>query len=405
MKFNMIEIYADLHIHIGKSEKGKPIKITAAKSLNLANIAKECADRKGINIVGIIDCASPYVIQDIENFLASGKAHEIPNGGIIYKNKVCIILGSEIETSEVNEQGKIGSAHNLCYFPTLNDIKSFSKEMSTHIKNITLSSQRADISAYELIDIVERYNGILIPAHVFTPHKGFYGNCTDRLSKIFKEKFNKIPAIELGLSSDSSLADTISELENKTFITNSDAHSLPKIAREYNKLLLEDISFKELVMALRNEGGRKILANYGLDPKLGKYHRTFCEKCGKRVEGKAPVLFCPNCDSSNITIGVFDRIEQIKDKEESISPSFRPPYVYQIPLTFIPGVGTKTINKLLDKFNTEMNILHNSSKEDIEKVVGKKIGNIIDDARTGNIDIQVGGGGIYGKISIDGDKK
>ena len=109
--------------------------------------------------------------------------------------------------------------------------------MSTHISNITLSSQRADISAYDLIDIVEKYNGVLIPAHAFTPHKSFYGNCTDRLEKIFKEKYDRIPAIELGLSSDTFLADTISELENKSFITNSDAHSLPKIAREYNKML------------------------------------------------------------------------------------------------------------------------------------------------------------------------
>jgi len=118
-------------------------------------------------------------------------------GGIIYKDKVCIILGSEIETSEKNEEGKTGSAHNLCYFPFLEDIKGFSKEMSRHIKNMTLSSQRADISAYELIDIVEKYNGVLIPAHAFTPHKSFYGNCTSRLERIFKEKYNKLPAIEL----------------------------------------------------------------------------------------------------------------------------------------------------------------------------------------------------------------
>ena len=67
----MNEVFADLHVHIGRSENGKPIKITAAMSLNFANIAKECADRKGINIVGIIDCASPYVIEDIERFLSS----------------------------------------------------------------------------------------------------------------------------------------------------------------------------------------------------------------------------------------------------------------------------------------------------------------------------------------------
>ena len=396
----MNEIFADLHVHIGRSENGKPIKITAARSLNFANIAKECVDRKGISVVGIIDCASPYVIEDIENFLATGEAYEIADGGIIYKDKVCIILGSEIETSEINDQGKTGSAHNLCYFPSLKDIKAFSKEMSTHIKNITLSSQRANISAYELIDIVEKYNGVLIPAHAFTPHKSFYGNCTDRLSKIFKEKFERVPAIELGLSSDTFLADTISELETKTFLTNSDAHSLPKIAREYNKILVNDISFKELMMSIKNEGGRKIIANYGLDPKLGKYHRTYCEKCDKRIEGEAPVLHCPDCDSSNITMGVFDRIEVIKDKKETKSPDFRPPYIYQIPLTFIPGVGPKVIEKLLGNFETEMNVLHKMSRDDIEGVVGAKVANAISNACSGNVNIQAGGGGVYGKISV-----
>ncbi len=397
----MYEVFADLHIHIGRSENNKPIKITAAKSLNFANIAKECRDRKGINIAGIIDCASPYVIEDIETFLKTGEAYEIKDGGIIYKDKVCIILGSEIETSETGINGNCGSAHNICFFPHLKDIKGFSNEMSKHIKNITLSSQRADISAYDLIDIVEKYNGILIPAHCFTPHKSFYGNCTDRLEKIFKEKYNKVLAIELGLSSDTNLADNISELEGKTFLTNSDAHSLPKIAREYNKLLVEDISFKELLKAIKNEDGRRIVTNYGLDPKLGKYHRTYCEVCEKNIPGIAPVTKCNTCDSKNITMGVYDRIQIIKDKKESKSPENRPEYVYQIPLSFIPGLGNKTIEKMLDHFETEMNILHKLSFDDLEAVIGEKNARNIINAREGKIKVQEGGGGVYGKIGAE----
>ena len=67
----MYEVFADLHVHIGRSENNKPIKITAARSLNFANIAKECRGRKGIDIVGIIDCASPYVIEATERFKRS----------------------------------------------------------------------------------------------------------------------------------------------------------------------------------------------------------------------------------------------------------------------------------------------------------------------------------------------
>ena len=377
----MYEVFADLHVHIGRSKNNKPIKITAARSLNFDNIAFECANRKGIQIVGIIDCASPYVIADIEEFLQTGEAFELEDGGILYQDKVCIILGSEIETSEITEDGKTGSAHNLCYFPKLEDIKAFSREMEQHISNITLSSQRANISAYDLIKIVQRYHGVLVPAHVFTPHKSFYGNCTRRLERIFKEYYKDIPAIELGLSSDTYLADKISELENKTFLTNSDAHSLPKIGREYNKLLLNDISYKEFLMALKNDSGRKVITNYGLDPKLGKYHRTYCEDCEKNIEQEAPVIKCDTCDSKHITMGVLDRIEMIKDKTETKSPENRPEYVYQIPLSFIPGLGNKTLEKLLDTFKTEMNILHKASKDDLEGVISHDLAQSIINAR------------------------
>ncbi len=394
----MEEIFADLHVHIGRSKNGKPIKITAARSLNFENIAKECAERKGINVVGIIDCASPYVIEDIEEFLKTGDAYEIEDGGIIYKDKVCILLGSEVETSEVSRNGKCGAAHNVCFFPHLSDIKAFSEEMSHHIKNITLSTQRSDISGYELIDIVEKYNGILIPAHCFTPFKSYYGNCVDRMKNIFKEKFDKIFAIELGLSADTYLADMITELENKTFVTNSDAHSLPKIAREYNKMQVADISFKEIVKALKNEDGRKVICNYGLDPKLGKYHRTFCDDCNKVIETKYPVEVCPYCGSKKVTFGVFDRIELIKDKAESKSPKNRPPYIYQVPLSFIPGLGAKMIDKLLENFGTEMTILHKLSRDDIEAVVGEKVADAVIASREGKLQIHAGGGGKYGKV-------
>ena len=97
-------------------------------------------------------------------------------------------------------------------------------------------------------------------------------------------------------------------------------------------------------------------------------------------------------------MGVYDRIEIIKDKNETKSPEIRPEYVYQYPLTFIPGVGGKTIDKLLEHFGTEMTILHKLSDDDIEAVVGSKIAQNIIKARDGKMHIVEGGGGVYGKV-------
>ena len=95
---------------------------------------------------------------------------------------------------------------------------------------------------------------------------------------------------------------------------------------------------------------------------------------------------------------MFDRIELIKDKAESKSPKNRPPYIYQVPLSFIPGLGAKTIDKLLENFGTEMTILHKLSRDDIEAVVGEKVADAVIASREGKLQIHAGGGGKYGKV-------
>lgn len=398
-----MEVYADFHIHVGRSNSGKPIKITGSKELKFENIIEEAANNKGLHMIGIIDCSSPYVIEDIIEYLEKGVAYEQKEGGIIYKDKMCIILGAEVETEEKREDGKKGLAHNLCYFPYLKNMVAFSEEMSGYIKNITLSTQHARLSGYQLIDIVEKHNGILIPAHIFTPHKSYYGHCTDRLKKIFKEKFEKIHAVELGLSADTDYADRIMELSDKKFFTNSDAHSLPKIAREYNTLELEDISFasfKKLVESkqMPEKGSDKnyIVCNNGMNSRLGKYNSTYCDGCEALSqisdEGK-----CIKCNSKKIVKGVEDRVIEISDGE-SVSPKLRPEYKYQIPLEYIPKIGKKTKEKMLEMYETEMNILNKVSLDRIEKDFGKIIRDNIAKVRKGKIEINHGGGGNYGSI-------
>lgn len=205
----------------------------------------------------------------------------------------------------------------------------------------------------------------------------------------------------MGLSADTEIADKISELEAKSFLTNSDAHSLEKIAREYNKLEVEDISFNSLFNSIKNTMNNPnikniIKANYGMDPKLGKYHKTFCDNCNQVSDIENGI--CKICGSKKITYGVFNRVEDIKDKEKSKSPKLRQKYIYQIPLEFVPGLGKKTILKLYEKFGTEMDILHKINYDTIEAEMGKKIADILNDLKNGKYVLQEGGAGHYGKV-------
>ena len=391
----MKKYFMDLHVHIGRSNSGVPIKITASRDLTLANIARECKYRKGIDIVGIIDCASPEVINDISQLMNSGEMKPLKEGGLIYQDRVTIILGAEIETQEKDG----GSSHHLAYFPYLEDIKEFSKILSSLVTNVNLSSQNCGIRAEEAFKIVNQQGGILIPAHAFTPHKSVYGNCVRRMGEMFsKSTLKKIPAIELGLSADTEIADRLKELAPYTFLTNSDAHSLPKIGREYNIIELEKANFKEILLALQRKEGRKVTANYGLDPKLGKYHRTFCEICGYITTSPPPIYKCEKCGSDKVVKGVFDRIVEIGDNLPSFSPSHRPPYFHQIPLEFVPGVGKKTLEKLFNYYGTEMHILHQASYQEISQIVGFEIAQNIILAREGQLKLSPGGGGRYGKV-------
>lgn len=398
----MQRYYADLHIHIGRTSAGRPVKITAARDLTFGNIAKECATRKGIDIAGIVDCGSPAVMRDIDAMAASGEMVELPGGGLRYGEKTTVLLGCELET--VEEDGC--PSHHVSYFATREQLGVFVGFLQRLVTNLELSSQRCRVPARKLLRMARTAGGLFVPAHAFTPHKSPYGSCVRRLSEMFRESVPGsagvspvygLAAIELGLSADSYLADRIAELSSLTFLSNSDAHSLPKIAREYNLMWLEEPTFAEVVMALRREQGRKVIANYGLDPRLGKYHRTFCLQCEQIVHAPPPALNCPVCGGDRIVKGVLDRIAEIADYAEPRPPAHRPPYHYQVPLQFLPGLGAVAMGKLLNRFGTEMRVLHETKPEELEMVVGKKLSDLIVQARAGTLPLLAGGGGRYGK--------
>lgn len=387
--------FVDLHVHIGRTITGFPVKVTAARSQTIPGVLREAAVNKGLDILGIVDAACPRLCAELEEMTVNGVIRELAGGGLRYGDRLTLIPGAEMEITE--ENGKC--AHWLAYFPTLVELRSFANFLAEQVTNPELSTQRCHLPARVLQEEVLARSGLFMPAHAFTPHKGVYGQCTDRIGELLGDKnLEKIFALELGLSADTILADHLSELAPLTYLSNSDAHSLKNLGREYNVLLLAEPSFEELLMALQCLDGRRVLANYGLNPRLGKYHRTFCLSCDRIASAAPPVTSCPSCGSTKIVKGVLDRIQEIQDRDELRHPLKRPPYHYQVPLLFLPGVGPKTVSRLLEQFGTEMNVLHTVSYQDLVKIVGERIGKVIQEARQGKLVLMAGGGGTYGKV-------
>jgi uncharacterized protein (TIGR00375 family) len=382
--------FADLHIHIGRTRSGKPVKITASNKLTLENILTEASEHKGMDIIGIIDCHVPEILDTLDQGLKEGIWSEHAQGGIQFK-QTTMILGSEIEVYDSSCKGPL---HVLVFLPAIHQMKQFSEWLSFRVKNITLSTQRMYEDARVLQEKVNELGGLFIPAHIFTPHKSLFGSgVSSRLDEVLDPDL--IDAVELGLSSDTGMASMVSELNPYPFLTNSDAHSLAKIGREYQKFQLKEPSFEELKKALKQIGNRAILSNHGLNPLLGKYYGTTCEKCGTQKEAVNTV--CQSCGSKRTTKGVSTRLKELADNNTE-KPD-RPPYVHQVPLQFIPGIGPKTLGKLKMAFGTEMAILNEISRTDLLKVLPPKTADYIIAAREGKLSAVPGGGGVYGKIA------
>lgn len=388
---NLRPFFADMHIHIGATRSGRPVKITGSRSLTLSNILYEAKHKKGMDMIGIIDCHSPEVLEELKEMKENGSLTE-QNGGGLSVEGLTLIPGTEIE---INDEQCKGPIHVLVYMPDLMQMENLSRWLAERMKNINLSSQRMYGSAKELQQYVKQSGGLFIPAHIFTPFKSLYGKgVISSLKEVFDPEL--IDAVELGLSSNTEMAACLSELSPYTFLSNSDAHSLEKIAREYQMLALNKPSFDEFKLALQEKEGRRVIANYGLNPYLGKYYNTVCEKCLHAFDYNREKN-CKQCGSRKFIKGVHDRIKELQSSKTP-SSNERPPYIHQFPLEFIPGLGPKTLIKLREAFGTDMDIIHSAPRERLNQIIKPALADAILSARSGDLSIQMGGGGTYGKI-------
>lgn len=265
---------------------------------------------------------------------------------------------------------------------------------------------KTNLDGGELLDLAHDYDCLIGPAHAFTPWTGMYKS----FDSIYDCYEKKVDFVELGLSADTYMADTVDELKDFTFLSNSDAHSPwpHRLGREFNQIELKDISFSSIRYAIKHSN---IKANYGLVPNLGKYHMTACTKCFKLINPDVAKDNKMKCDcGGRIKKGVDYRISEISDYDEPHSPDYRPPYIHLMPLAelistvYDKGVTTKTVQniwqRLIDNFGNEINVLISADISDIEKV-DLNVSKAIAAFRDNTIDITPGGGGKYGDINFD----
>ena len=380
-------VNADFHVHSCFSS-------ASSKDMLIENMAPK-SKLKGLQLLGTGDAFHPGWLDIIE------ESTEYSGDGIYTSGDMDFVLTTEVE-------GK-NRIHHLIIIPNIETARELSDKLIS--KNKTTDGRpRTGYTGAELLELVRQYDCLIGPAHAFTPWTGMYKSY-DSIYDCYEKKPD---FVELGLSADTFMADTVSELKDFPFLSNSDAHSPwpHRLGREFNAIELEDISFTSIKNAMKH---RKINANYGLIPNLGKYHMTACTKCFKIVDPSIARENKMRCSCGGIIKkGVDYRISEIADYDQPKHPDFRPDYIHLMPLAelistvYDKGVTTKTVQgkwqKLIDSFQTEIDVLINVPVDEIEKV-DSNIVPAIKGFREKSIDVIPGGGGQYGRILLNKEVK
>jgi uncharacterized protein (TIGR00375 family) len=375
---------------------------------------------KGIDVIGTGDFTHPKWFVELKDKLEvtsnnlfklkdNYSKHYIPES---CRSEVFFMLTTEISCI-YSKNGRIRKIHNLVFIPDFNVASKINAALSK-IGNLSSDGRPIlGLDAKELLKIIRDISdeAMLVPAHAWTPHFSIFGSGSgfDSLEECFEELAPYVYSIETGLSSDPAMNWRLSGLDHLTLISNSDAHSPAKLGREAN-IFDTDISYKAIIDAIKNKGG--FLGTIEFFPQEGKYHYDGHRTCGIRLSPKETIkhnYLCPVC-GKKVIIGVMHRVEKLADREDGFRPEGSPPYYSVIPLpeiiaeTLKVGVNSKAVVneyfKLIEKLGNEFKILINASVDEIESAGSAVLSEAVSRMRAGNVHIEPGFDGEYGKITI-----
>jgi uncharacterized protein (TIGR00375 family) len=253
----------------------------------------------------------------------------------------------------------------------------------------------------------------LIPAHAWTPHFAVFGSESgfDSLEECFEDLTPRIFAVETGLSSDPPMNWRVSQLDKVALISNSDAHSPEKLAREAN-LLDTTLSYDGVFDAFKKHDRARFLATLEFFPEEGKYHVDGHRKCKTRLSPKETLRqggLCQVCGKP-VTVGVLHRVEKLADREEGRRPPGAVGYENIVPLKEVLAqtlrVGPSSVkvdrlyHRLLSLFGNELRILREIPLERLEAEDMPLLALALGRMRKGQVEVQPGYDGEYGVISL-----
>lgn len=408
----LMKMIADLHIHsrfsMATSKEGTPENLDS------------WARKKGISLIGTGDFTHPVWREELkERFVSEGnglyrlrdafvkeESRKFPGEGTRF------VVSGEI-SSIYKKNGKTRKVHNVILLPSLEAADAMAQRLEK-IGNI--HSDGRPILGLDSHDLLEMMldvcpEGILIPAHIWTPHFSVLGAKSgfDSVEECFEELAPYIHALETGLSSDPAMNWRISKLDRYQLVSNSDAHSPSKLGREAN-LLDIDCSYEGLYRAIQT--GEGLEGTVEFFPEEGKYHFDGHRKCGvslSPVEAERLGGICPVC-GKKLTMGVDHRVEQLADRAEGFVKKDGKKYESLVPLPEVIStcMGDSAASKkvqgcfeqMIQTLGTEFDILRNVPSEDIKSCAGERIAEGIENVRTGNVKRIPGYDGEYGKIEL-----
>ena len=360
------------------------------------------AGLKGLDLVASGDALHPGWLKHLKKNLS-----EVGDG--IYG-----VDGSDVRVIIQTEVEDFKRVHHLILFPSISAAESLRDSLKRFSRNIDIDGRaHIRIGGEELVDYAREVDALVGPAHAFTPWTSLYKEY-DSLSECYGSNLRHVKFLELGLSADSYMADRVAELQDLSFLSNSDTHSPwpHRLGREFNRIRVKRLSFPEISKAFGHRGGRGFVLNAGLNPLEGKYHLTACSRCFLKFKlGDALGLRfkCPEC-GGRIKKGVLDRVAELSSWDKPRVPDHRPSYLHIVPLAEVislaTGISTLTSKRirerwdsLVEGFGSEINVLVDADVGDLRKA-DLKVGSIIDRFRSGRMNYVAGGGGMYGKPTL-----